>query len=165
MKKVCFVLAVFVVASTLKLNAQVSTDSSSFQNPVGDSIVAFAKTFLGTPYKYASASPKNGFDCSGLTWYVFNHYGIAVPRSAKEYKKFGKEIPISEARKGDIIVFRGTHPADKSSGHVGIVISNPGEPLQFIHASSSKKHSGVVITEYAKSAYPKRFIKIVRAIK
>ncbi len=133
-------------------------------NPLGDSIVAFAKTFLGTPYKYANASPKTGFDCSGFTWFVFHHYGIEVPRSSKDYKKFGKEVTIEEARKGDIIVFRGTKPNDKSAGHVGIVISNPGEPLQFIHSSSSKKHNGVTITEYLNSAYPKRFIKIIRVL-
>lgn len=133
-------------------------------NPLTDSVVNFAKTFLGTTYTYACASPKTGFDCSGFTWYVFNHYGINVPRSSKDYKTFGKEIPIDQARKGDIIVFRGTHPGDKSAGHVGIVITNPGEPLQFIHSSSSKNHEGVVITDYKNSAYPGRFIKIVRVI-
>lgn len=133
-------------------------------NPLTDSVVNFAKTFLGTNYQYACASPKSGFDCSGFTWYVFNHYGINVPRSSKDYKNFGKEIPIDQARKGDVIVFRGTHPGDKSAGHVGIVITNPGEPLQFIHSSSSKKHKGVVITDYNNSAYPKRFIKIIRVI-
>ncbi len=132
-------------------------------NPLTDSVVRFAKTFLGTEYKYACASP-NGFDCSGFTWYVFNHYGITVPRSSKDYKNFGIEIPIDQARKGDIIVFRGTHANDQSAGHVGIVITNPGEPLQFIHSSSSENHKGVTITDYKNSAYPKRFIKIVRVI-
>jgi cell wall-associated NlpC family hydrolase len=133
-------------------------------NPLRDSIVNYAKTFVGTDYKYACSSPSSGFDCSGFTWYVFNHFGISVPRSAKDYMNFGKEVPIGECRKGDIIVFRGTHPNDKSAGHVGIVISNPGEPLMFIHSSSSKNHEGVTITDYKNSAYPKRFIKIVRVL-
>lgn len=132
--------------------------------PLTDSVVNFAKTLLGTDYKYACASPKAGFDCSGFTWYVFNHYGIEVPRSSKDFKNFGKEVPIDQARKGDIIVFRGTHANDKSAGHVGIVISNPGEPLLFIHSSSSDNHKGVIITDYKNSAYPKRFIKITRVI-
>lgn len=133
-------------------------------NPLADSVVNYAKTFLGTNYKYACASPSSGFDCSGFTWYVFNHYNINVPRSSSDYKTFGKEVPIEQARKGDVIVFRGTHPNDKSAGHVGIVISEPGEPLLFIHSSSSDNHSGVIITDYKNSAYPKRFIKIVRVI-
>ncbi len=164
MKRKNFVLLLIICASCSTLCAQNFSNDSLGSKPISDSIVEYAKSFLGTPYKYGSASPKTGFDCSGFTWFVFNRFGITVPRSAKDYKKFGKDIPISEAQKGDIIVFRGTHPADKSSGHVGIVISNAGESLQFIHASSSKKHSGVVITEYLKSAYPKRFIKIVRVI-
>jgi peptidoglycan DL-endopeptidase CwlO len=130
-------------------------------NPLGDSIVSYAKTFLGTPYKYGCASGA-GFDCSGFTWYVFAHFGLTVPRSSKDYKTFGQEVPISQSRKGDIIVFRGTHAGDEAAGHVGIVISNPGEPLRFIHSSSSGSHSGVVITDYYGSAYPKRFIKICR---
>lgn len=159
MRKIVGLLVLLLVLG-MKLNGQtVQVDKT-----IGDSIVSFAKTFLGTDYKYGSASPKNGFDCSGFTWFVFNHFGYTVPRSAKDYKKFGKEVPINQARKGDIIVFRGTQVGDKSAGHVGIVISNPGEPLQFIHASSSKKHHGVVITDYNSSAYPKRFIKIVRTL-
>jgi cell wall-associated NlpC family hydrolase len=156
MKNVFFVL-VFLVFAGKNLSSQAI-------NPIADSVVAYAKTFLGTPYKYASANPKAGFDCSGFAYFVFAHYGITLPRSAKDYANFGKEIPISECRKGDLILFRGTHPNDKHVGHVGIVISNKGEPLQFIHSSSSKNHNGVVITNYANSHYPARFIKIIRVI-
>jgi cell wall-associated NlpC family hydrolase len=159
-------LFVFTIAffSFLSVKAQTDFKDSLKINPVCDSVVNFAKTFLGTNYCYGSATPKKGFDCSGFTWFVFNHYGINIPRSAKDYKTFGKEVPIEQARKGDIIVFRGTHVGDKTAGHVGIVISNPGEKLQFIHSSSSKNHSGVTITDYYSSAYTKRFIKIIRVI-
>lgn len=157
---ICF----FLMAAALRLTAQTATKDSVCVMPgLGDSITNYAQTFLGTPYKYGCAS-KSGFDCSGFTWFVFAHYGITVPRGSKEYQTFGKTVSIEEARKGDIIVFRGTHPNDKRAGHVGIVISNPGEPLRFIHASSSKNHSGVVITEYFSSAYPKRFIRICRVL-
>ncbi|MEO5642701.1 MAG: C40 family peptidase [Bacteroidia bacterium] len=160
MKKslVAFFLIIFATCSLAQTPATLKV-----VNPLTDSVVNYSKTFLGTPYVYACASSA-GFDCSGFTWYVFNHYHIVVPRSSKDYKTFGTEIPIDQARKGDIIVFRGTHPSDKSAGHVGIVITNPGEPLQFIHSSSSKNHEGVVITDYKNSAYPGRFIKIVRVI-
>lgn len=125
-----------------------------------DSIVDYAKTFLGTPYKYANASPSTGFDCSGFTWFVFNHFGVEIPRSSKDYATLGKRVTIDEARKGDIILFTGTNPKEKRVGHVGIVISNPGDSLQFIHSSSSDNHFGVTITNYHQSAYPKRFIGI-----
>lgn len=132
-------------------------------SPVCDSIVQYAKSYLGTPYQYACASP-SGFDCSGFTWYVFSHFGYQVPRSSKDYRNFGEDVPIAEARKGDIIVFRGTHAGDQRAGHVGIVISEPGQPLQFIHASSSSRHRGVVITDYQNSLYPGRFIRVCRVV-
>ncbi len=159
----CFLI--FFFSAVLTLPAQSTVKDSLYSNAIGDSIVNYAKTFLGIKYTYASASPKAGFDCSGLTWFVFKHYGFAIPRSAKDYKNLGTDIPIALARKGDIIVFRGTHKGDRTAGHVGIVISNPGEPVQFIHASSSKNHSGVIITDYYSSNYPNRFIKIVRVLK
>jgi cell wall-associated NlpC family hydrolase len=132
-------------------------------NPVCDSIVNFAKSFLGKPYKYGAASPA-GFDCSGFTWYVFSHFGYQVPRGSKEYIHFGKEIPIKESRPGDIIVFKGTHQGDERAGHVGIVVSCTADSLIFIHSSSSKNHRGVVTTDYYRSNYPKRFIRICRVI-
>jgi lipoprotein Spr len=161
MKKFILIL-LFAFAAPL-MRAQTQVPKFEKINPVTDSIVDFAKSFLGTPYKYGTCSP-GSFDCSGFTSYVFAHFGYTIPRSSKEYSTLGKEIPLAECRKGDIIVFRGTHPGDKRAGHVGIVISNEGEPLQFIHASSSKNHSGVTITTYLSSAYPARFIKIVRVV-
>ncbi|MEO6638997.1 MAG: NlpC/P60 family protein, partial [Ginsengibacter sp.] len=59
-----------------------------------DSLVAYAETLLGTPYKYASTDPSVGFDCSGFITYVFNHYNISVPRSSKDFENTGTEIPI-----------------------------------------------------------------------
>lgn len=125
-----------------------------------DSVVAYAKTFLGKPYKYACASPSTGFDCSGFTWFVFNHFNVMVPRSSKDYATLGTRVTLETCRKGDIILFTGTNPKERRVGHVGIVISNASEPVQFIHASSSANHSGVVITDYASSHYPERFMGV-----
>ena len=163
MKKL-LILLLFPIVFIPNAHAQKECNDTVCRMPgIADSITNYAQTFLGTPYKYGCAS-KAGFDCSGFTWFVFSHYGIQVPRDSKSYQSFGKTVPISEARKGDIIVFRGTHPGDKRAGHVGIVISNEGEPLKFIHASSSDNHRGVVITDYYSSAYPKRFIRICRVL-
>lgn len=125
-----------------------------------DSIVDYAKTFLGTPYKYANASPNSGFDCSGFTWFVYNHFGVAIPRSSKDYMTLGTRVTLETCKKGDLILFTGTDPSEKRVGHVGIVISNAGDSVMFIHSSSSKNHYGVTITNYYKSAYPKRFIGV-----
>ena len=128
-----------------------------------DSLLAFSKKFLGTPYRYASMNPQKGFDCSGFTSYVFNHFGYKVPRSSLEYEKFGKSINKDSAKAGDIIVFRGTNAKNKRPGHVGIVIERTENDLVFIHSSSNKKRGGVIISTFNQSPYYlKRFIRICR---
>ncbi|MCA6364861.1 MAG: C40 family peptidase [Bacteroidetes bacterium] len=159
-----FLLGIVLGIFSLSVCAQTPQDTTAAA-PMSraDSIVAYAKQHLGKPYKYAHAGP-DAFDCSGFVSFVFAHFGIALPRSSRDYMHTGREIPIEQARKGDVIVFTGTNPRERRAGHVGIVISEPGAPLQFIHASSSDKHRGVVITQYPGSNYPKRFIKVIRVV-
>ena len=72
-----------------------------------DGIIWFAKQQLGTPYKYASANPKDGgLDCSGFLYYVFTHFNIKVPRSSRDYMDYGKTIDKKEAQQGDVGVQR-----------------------------------------------------------
>lgn len=128
-----------------------------------DSLLDFAKKHLGTRYRYACCDPKKGFDCSGFTYYVFSSFDKKVPRSSIDYENFGKTIRKDSARKGDIIVFTGTNALNRRAGHVGIVISNPGEELTFIHSSSNKKRGGVIISTFRSSPYyEKRFIRVCR---
>jgi len=125
-----------------------------------ESIVSFAKTLIGTPYLYASTDPSKGFDCSGFITYVFNHFSIKVPRSSIDFTHVGKEIPVNEAKEGDIILFTGTDSTERFVGHMGIIVSNTGGEVQFIHSSSGKAN-GVVITPL-NQYYKGRFIKVIR---
>lgn len=127
----------------------------------GDSLVTFAKQYVGKPYKWGGSS-EQGFDCSGFVSFVFRHFGITTSHGARDYYHLGTHVSIDSCRKGDIFLFTGTNFSRKSVGHVGIIISNPGEPVLFIHSSSSKKHWGVTITNYSESSYPKRFMGIRR---
>ena len=125
-----------------------------------ENIVAFAKTLIGTPYLYASTDPSKGFDCSGFITYVFNHFSIKVPRSSIDFTHVGKEIPVSTCRNGDIILFTGTDSTEKFVGHMGIIVSNAGGEIEFIHSSSGKAH-GVTITPL-NPYYKSRFVKVIR---
>ena len=128
-----------------------------------DSLVSFAKKQMGIKYCYANCKPSTGFDCSGFVYYVFAHFNLKVPRASMDYEKAGKLIHPDSCRIGDVIVFTGTNAKNRKPGHVGIILSNPGEEIKFIHSSSSKKGSGVKISTYKESPYYKvRFIKIVR---
>ena len=125
-----------------------------------DSLVAFGKSLVGTPYLYASHDPAKGFDCSGFITYVFNHFGIAVPRSSVDFTSMGFEIPKEIAGPGDLILFTGTDSTIRIVGHMGIVESNEKGNLLFLHSTSGKAY-GVVISPL-KGYYETRFVKVIR---
>jgi cell wall-associated NlpC family hydrolase len=123
-------------------------------------LLTYAKTLLGIPYLYASTDPAKGFDCSGFITYVFNHFGIAVPRSSVDFTNVGTEVAEMEAAPGDLVLFTGTDSTIRIVGHMGIVESNKDGKLQFIHSTSGKA-KGVVITPFEKY-YRSRFVKFIR---
>ncbi|WP_026728043.1 C40 family peptidase [Flavobacterium denitrificans] len=124
-----------------------------------DSIVAYAKKYLGTPYVYASSDPKKGFDCSGFVSYVFKNYGVALPRSSGEYKNIGTKLNPEEFKVGDILVFYG-YKNNNIIGHLGIICEANGMQSKFIHASSGKAQC-VTITSLDTEHYTKRFYKCI----
>lgn len=142
------------------------TDGTSIMNHINtgnttpEELIAFARTAMGVPYKYASSDPEAGFDCSGFITYVFNHFNIAVPRTSADFTNVKHEVPLQNARPGDLILFTGTDTTTRTVGHMGIVIANFNAPLQFIHATSGKAN-GVTISGFI-PGYQQRFVKVVR---
>ncbi|OPX86733.1 MAG: Murein DD-endopeptidase MepS/Murein LD-carboxypeptidase precursor [Pelotomaculum sp. PtaB.Bin104] len=96
-------------------------------------ILDYAKSFIGVPYRYGGTTPK-GFDCSGYVQYVFGNFGIDLPRTAVEQYNFGWGINAKDARPGDIVAFR----AGGTISHTGIYLGGSN----FISSTSS---SGVMI--------------------
>ena len=146
-----------VVASDTILPATNSIRTGQLKR---EELVAFAKTQIGVPYKYASTDPATGFDCSGFITYVFNHFNIAVPRSSVDFTHEGREVEVSEALPGDLILFTGTDSTDRTVGHMGIIVNNSEEKTEFIHSTSGKAYS-VVITALERY-YRSRFVKVIR---
>lgn len=129
-----------------------------------DSILQFAQTLLGMPYREASSNPLYGFDCSGFVSYVFKYFNFNVPRSSTEYYNAGERVSLEDAKPGDVILFTGTkthHP--HSIGHMGIICSNQDGELKFIHSTSGKEH-GVTITDF-NDTYKRRFVQVIRLLK
>ena len=118
--------------STTTATTETKTTSSGV---TGDDIVAYAKQFVGCKYVYGAAGP-NSFDCSGLTMYVYKHFGYNLSHSSKVQATQGKAV-TGELQAGDILVFSND---GKTVGHVGIYIGNE----KFIHASDSS--TGVIIS-------------------
>ncbi|RYZ99967.1 MAG: NlpC/P60 family protein [Sphingobacteriaceae bacterium] len=123
-------------------------------------LLAFAGTLKGIPYKYGSVDPREGFDCSGFITYVFNHFNIMVPRMSIEFTDVEREIPLIEAKPGDLVLFTGTDSTIRKVGHMGIMVSPAGQPPEFIHATSGKA-KGVTITPL-NTYYMGRYMKMIR---
>jgi hypothetical protein len=100
---------------------------------IGAQAVAIAKRYLGIPYVYAGASPKKGFDCSGLTMYVYAQLGVSLTHYSGDQFHQGYRILKSQLKPGDLVFFYGK----KEPEHVGIYVGND----QFIHAP----HTGDVV--------------------
>lgn len=93
-----------------------------------DAVLATVRSQIGVKYKLGGASPKTGFDCSGLLHWSFAQHGVAIPRTAREQASFGKPVRLAEVRAGDIVAFRVS-----GSWHTGIASGN----RRFIHSPSS----------------------------
>lgn len=89
----------------------------------GAQVVAIAMRYLGVPYKWGGASPSTGFDCSGLTMYVFAKIGVSLPHYAAAQYAMGVPVSRSQLQAGDLVFFRGL-------GHMGMSIGGD----KFIHA-------------------------------
>ncbi len=119
-------------------------------------IVAYARTFLGCAYVYGGNGPKS-FDCSGLTKYVYKHFGYNINRTATQQLKNGVTVSKENLQPGDLVFFNSTNNDINKATHVGIYIGNG----QFLHASNKKV--GVTITSLS-DAYRVRTYTTARRI-
>jgi lipoprotein Spr len=123
-------------------------------------LLNFACTLEGTPYKYGSMDPAKGFDCSGFVNYVFNHFGIVVPRSSSDFTFVQHKIDLKNAKPGDLILFTGTDSAIRRVGHIAIFLSSSADGITFIHSTSGKAHG---VTETLLNGYYQgRYMMVIR---
>ncbi|MEA1874391.1 MAG: C40 family peptidase [Bacteroidota bacterium] len=123
--------------------------------PIVDSIIGFARTQLGTPYKWAGTTPA-GFDCSGFVYYVFHHFDIPIPRIPAEIAKSREKLDVSELQAGDFAYFKGRNVNSNRIGHIALVTGKTETGFRMIHASTSQ---GIVENNYVDYTYWKsRFL-------
>ena len=88
---------------------------------------------LGTAYQWGGTSKKQGFDCSGLTSFVYKKADINIPRTARDQYAFTQRIARSQLQPGDLIFFK---IRSRKIDHVGIYIGDN----RFIHAPRTGEH-------------------------
>jgi cell wall-associated NlpC family hydrolase len=82
-------------------------------------LASYAKTLEGVRYVYGGTS-RAGFDCSGLTQYVYRHYGKTIPRTAEAQFTHFRRITKLQARPGDLIFFHDSSSPSSYVYHVGV---------------------------------------------
>jgi hypothetical protein len=119
---------------------------------VGGRAVAIAAQYLGVPYLWGGASPVTGFDCSGLTMFVYAQLGIHLTHYTGVQIHEGTPVPPAALQPGDLVFFDAG--AFGTPGHEGMYI---GGGL-FIQAP----HTGDVVRISSLSAYAHRYVGAVR---
>lgn len=85
----------------------------------GEKAVKIARHFLGTPYVWGGAAP-SGFDCSGLTQYVYGKLGVNLAHFAQTQYGQGKQVSKDGLKTGDLVFFgSGTGSIDHVGFYVG----------------------------------------------
>jgi len=82
-------------------------------------LASYVKRLEGVRYVYGGTSPK-GFDCSGLTQYVYRHYGRHIPRTANGQFTSFRAVSRAKARPGDLIFFHVSTNPGSYVYHVGV---------------------------------------------
>jgi cell wall-associated NlpC family hydrolase len=98
-----------------------------------NALVDYARNFVGTTYRFGAGpyEETKTFDCSSFTQHVFQHFGLSLPRLAKDQGKSGITVNKNNLKVGDLILFSvpGRFKTNAIPGHVGIYMGNN----KFIH--------------------------------
>lgn len=99
------------------------------------SAVEAAKSVVGRPYAWGAAGPSS-FDCSGLTQWAYARAGTSIPRTSQAQRSAGQQVPMSQARPGDLVTYR------DDASHVGMYVGN-GQVIHAPHPGAQVRYDPV----------------------
>jgi cell wall-associated NlpC family hydrolase len=114
-------------------------------NTLGGQAVALAYRFLGVPYVWGGESPL-GFDCSGLTMYVYGQLGIKLGHYTGFQYYAGLRVTRDQLEPGDLVFFHANSAGVPQ--HEGMYIGN-GSFIHAPHTGDVVKISSLFDTRYA----------------
>jgi cell wall-associated NlpC family hydrolase len=112
---------------------------------VGVKAVKIALQYLGVRYVWGGADPLTGFDCSGLTMYVYAQLGIQLTHYTGSQFYEGTRVPPWALQPGDLVFFE---PSARGPQHEGMYIGN-GQFIQAPHTGDVVKISSLSQPGYA----------------
>ncbi|MEU1016527.1 NlpC/P60 family protein [Streptomyces sp. NPDC005898] len=94
--------------------------------------LAAARSAIGRPYVWGGNGP-SGFDCSGLMQWSYAQAGVGLPRTSQAQRYAGRQVPLAQARPGDLVAYR------DDASHIGMYVGNgqvvhaphPGAPVRY----------------------------------
>ena len=114
--------------------------SAPSASATGQAVVDYAAQFYGTPYVSGGASP-GGFDCSGFTYYVYQQFGVGLPRTASGQASVGTTVSRDALAPGDLVFFDTyggiSHVAIYVGGGQILHATQPGDILKYSDMNSS----------------------------
>ncbi len=91
---------------------------------VAHAALHFARRQKGKPYGYGTEGPKS-YDCSGLVMTSYLHAGLTLPRvAADQYAAGGKQVPLDQARPGDLLFYADDLTRPETIHHVVIYLGD-----------------------------------------
>ncbi|WP_323017320.1 C40 family peptidase [Castellaniella sp.] len=94
-------------------------------------VVMTALSLLDTKYRYGSARPAGGLDCSGLVKYVFaTATRTTLPHNTDQIAQLSRSVPRRDLQPGDLVFF---NTLGQPNSHMGIYLGDG----RFINAPST----------------------------
>lgn len=120
-------------------------------NSIGAQAASLALEYVGVPYVWGGETP-SGFDCSGLTMYVYGRLGVQLNHWTGDQVNQGVEVSLADAQPGDLLFF------DLEGGapqHEGMYVGNG----LMVHAP----HTGDIVRVVPlDDRYRSRFVSAIR---
>ncbi len=144
-------------ARTLSTASNSGGGSAAVNIAASGDVASYAVQFVGSRYRWGGASP-SGFDCSGLTSYVYRQFGVSLPHNAAaQYStRYGAMIgSMSNLAPGDLMFFANTG-GGRGITHVAIYIGGG----QMVHAMTPRY--GVQVSSIWSSYWQNHYVGAIR---
>jgi cell wall-associated NlpC family hydrolase len=118
----------FLPLSNGQAGGVAGTFEDEFPNlgPVGgvrQRVVDVSQGLKGIPFVFGGDDPDHGFDAPGFTRYVLKQAGLHLPRFQHEQAQHGKQVPVEQAKPGDLVAWE-TSPRNGGSPHVAVYLGD-----------------------------------------
>lgn len=148
-------LLIFIVA---QLSGCATTEKAAVATAIeaggNGKAVNDALQLQGQPYVSGGESPIEGFDCSGLVFYVYNKQGVRLPRDTWSLANQLPSVQLNQRQPGDLVFFNTT---SRPFSHVGIYVGGD----RFVHAPSVRT-GRVMMSDLKQPYWRERFVAVRR---